>query len=125
MDDFNIDLLEYIDEDGKNVFHNWLNLLKDRAAQACIRVRLNRIRLGNFGDCKSVGGGVSELRVDYGHGYRVYFGRDGIKIVILLCGGSKKFQLKEQISKRFSLVKLKAGENFNQRNILNISRIEI
>jgi len=95
MHDFKIELLEYIDETGKNVFHKWLRSLKDRGARARIRVRLNRVRLGNFGDCKSIGGGVSELRVDYGPGYRVYLGRDGIKIVVLLCGGSKKSQSKD------------------------------
>ena len=54
--------------------------------------RLNRIRLGNFGDCKSVGSGVEELRIDFGPGYRVYYGRDGVLVVILLCGGSKRAQ---------------------------------
>jgi len=95
MNDFKIELLEYIDETGKNVFHKWLRSLKDRVARARIRVRLNRVRLGNFGDCKSIGGGVSELRVDYGLGYRIYIGRDGIKIDVLLCGGSKKSQSKD------------------------------
>jgi putative addiction module killer protein len=102
MDDFKIELLEYVDGDGKNIFHKWLRTLKDKAVRARIRVRLNRVRLGNFGDCKSIGGGVSELRVDYGPGYRIYFGRDGIKVVILLCGGSKKSQSKDiMLAKQF------------------------
>ena len=63
-----IQLLEYITEDGKNPFHKWLRSLKDRAARARIRVPLNRMRLGNFGDCKPVGKGVNEVRVDYGPG---------------------------------------------------------
>ena len=50
---------------------------------------LNRIRLGNFGDCKSIGGGLEELRIDFGPGYRVYYGREESLVVILLCGGSK------------------------------------
>jgi putative addiction module killer protein len=95
MDDSNIQLLEYVTEDGENPFHNWLNSLKDRATQARIRVRLNRVRLGNFGDCKPVGKGVSELRVDYGPGYRIYYGKSKTTIVILLCGGSKKTQSKD------------------------------
>ena len=88
-------LLEYITENGENPFHKWLNSLKDRAARARIRVRLNRIRLGNFGDCKLVGKGVNELRVDYGPGYRVYYGKFKTTIVILLCGGSKTSQSKD------------------------------
>lgn len=95
MDELKIEILEYVNEDGKNIFHDWLRSLKDKAARARIRVRLNRIRLGNLGDCKSVGSGVSELRVDYGPGYRIYFGRDGNKTVILLCRGSKKTQSKD------------------------------
>ena len=59
MNDFKIELLEYIDETGKNVFHKWFHSLKDRVARARIRVRLNRVRLGNFGDCKSIGGAES------------------------------------------------------------------
>ena len=79
-----------------NPFHRCLKLQKDRVARARIRVRLNRLRLGNFGDCKPVGKGVNELRVDYGPpGYRVYFGKSKATIVILLCGGSKKSQSKD------------------------------
>jgi len=102
MDDTNIQLLEYITEAGENPFHKWLNSLNDRAARARIRVRLNRVRLGNFGDCKSVGKGVNELRVDYGPGYRVYYGKSKTTIVILLCGGSKKSQPKNiQIAQEY------------------------
>jgi len=86
MDDSRIELREYLTEDGDNPFHKWLNSLKDRFARARIRVRLNRVRLGNFGDCKPVGKGVNELRVDYGPGYRVYYGKSEMTIVILLCG---------------------------------------
>ena len=90
-----IEVLEYLTENKKNPFRNWLEGLRDRQARAKIRVRLNRIRLGNFGDIKSVGNGVSELRITYGPGYRVYFGRKGNTVVILLIGGSKKTQSKD------------------------------
>jgi putative addiction module killer protein len=60
-----------------------------------VRARLNRIRLGDFGDRKSVGGGVDELRIDFGPGYRVYYGREGSSVVILLCGGNKRTQSRD------------------------------
>lgn len=87
-----IEILEYLTVGGQNPFRDWLEDLKDRQARARIRVRLNRIRLGNFGDCKSVGHGVSELRIPYGPGYRVYLGRQGNTVVILLYGGDKQTQ---------------------------------
>ena len=58
-------------------------------------MRLDRVSLGNFGDCRSVGEGVQELRIDYGPGYRVYFGQLGSTIVLLLCGGDKSTQAKD------------------------------
>jgi putative addiction module killer protein len=95
MSDTPIQLLEYLTENGRNPFRKWLEGLKDRQARARIRVRLNRIRLGNFGDCKSVGKGVSELRVPHGPGYRVYFGRKDNTVVILLYGGDKSTQSRD------------------------------
>lgn len=76
-------------------FRIWLARLADRQAVARIVVRLRRLELGNAGDTKSVGDGVSEMRIDYGPGYRVYFTRRGKTIVILLCGGDKKSQRKD------------------------------
>ena len=61
-------------------------------ARQRVRTRINRLRLGNFGDHQPVGDGVCELRIDYGPGYRVYYGRDGAEIVILLIGGDKRTQ---------------------------------
>ncbi|MCL4261740.1 MAG: type II toxin-antitoxin system RelE/ParE family toxin [Anaerolineae bacterium] len=90
-----IELLEYLTEDDRNPFREWLEGLRDQQARARIRIRLNRIRLGNFGDCKSVGSGISELRIPYGPGYRIYFGRKGDTVVILLYGGDKSTQSRD------------------------------
>jgi putative addiction module killer protein len=74
------------------VFAAWHAALRDREARVRITIRLRRLSLGNPGDVKSVGGGVSEMRIDYGPGYRVYFARRGDLIVVLLCGGDKRTQ---------------------------------
>ena len=79
-------------------FSEWLASLRDARAVGIVRARLNRIRLGNFGDCKSVGGGVEELRIDFGPGYRVYYGRDGALVVVLLCGGDKRTQARDVVT---------------------------
>jgi putative addiction module killer protein len=73
-------------------FHRWLGSLADRRAMARIVDRLKRVSNGNFGDVKPAGSGVSEMRIDYGPGYRVYFFRRGKELVVLLCGGDKKTQ---------------------------------
>jgi putative addiction module killer protein len=74
------------------VFSNWLRKLRDEKARARIQIRIRRLSLGNFGDVKPVGEGVSELRVDYGPGYRVYLQQQGNLLVLLLAGGSKRTQ---------------------------------
>lgn len=74
------------------VFAAWLERLKDRNARTRIQVRLDRLALGLAGDVKPVGSGVSELRVDYGPGYRVYFKQQGRELVLLLIGGDKRTQ---------------------------------
>jgi putative addiction module killer protein len=76
-------------------FADWLANLRDSRARARIAVRIRRIALGNYGDTKPVGDGVGELRVDYGPGYRVYFVRRGLEIIVLLCGGDKSTQSKD------------------------------
>ena len=86
---------EYLTENGMSPFAEWLHNLKDRQARAKIRVRLDRLALGNPGDIKSLGSSLAELRIDYGPGYRVYFGQEGESIVLLLCGGAKKTQHKD------------------------------
>ena len=87
-----IELLRYQREDGREPFGEWLNALRDKTAQARIRVRLLNLQANNFGDCESVGEGVIELRVHVGAGYRVYCGRHGNAVVLLLCGGDKRSQ---------------------------------
>ena len=86
------EIRNYLTVDGKNIFDEWLDSLRDRRAKAKIRARLDRVEDGNLGDCKPVGEGVFELRIDYGPGYRIYFGQEGITIIILLCGGDKSTQ---------------------------------
>lgn len=79
-------MLEIIKTD---VFDCWLTALRDRQARARIETRIRRLSLGNLGDVKPVGEGVSEMRIDHGPGYRIYFMRRGPVIVVLLCGGDK------------------------------------
>lgn len=74
------------------VFAEWFAGLRDRTARARITVRIRRLSLGNPGDVRAVGGGVSEMRIDYGPGYRVYFVWRGDTVVVLLCGGDKRRQ---------------------------------
>jgi putative addiction module killer protein len=73
-------------------YARWFERLKDREARSRILVRIRRLSLGNPGDVKSVGGGVSELRIEYGPGYRVYFVRRGEALIVLLGGGDKSTQ---------------------------------
>ena len=92
METFLRDIRLYVSRDGKVPFVQWLDSLKDRKARAKIRVRLDRVRFGNLGDHRALGHGLWELRVDYGPGYRVYFGQVGPTIVVLLGGGVKARQ---------------------------------
>ena len=73
-------------------FEKWFSELKDRQAQARITARISRLSLGNAGDVKPVGSGVSEMRIGYGPGYRVYYQQRGETIALLLCGGDKGTQ---------------------------------
>jgi putative addiction module killer protein len=86
-----IELLEFLDPSGKSPFARWFDNLNAVAA-ARVTIGLTRLRHGNFSNVESVGTGVSELKLDFGPGYRVYFGKDGERIVILLGGSAKKRQ---------------------------------
>ncbi len=75
-----------------DVFDRWLTELRDIRARARIEARIRRLSLGNPGDVKPVGEGISEMRIDYGPGYRVYYLKRGVVVVVLLCGGNKASQ---------------------------------
>jgi putative addiction module killer protein len=89
-----VQILEYLDAAGRNPYRNWFESL-DAQAAAKVTVALTRIELGNLSNAKGVGAGVQEFRIDSGPGYRVYFGRDGDRLVILLAGGTKSRQQKD------------------------------
>lgn len=89
-----IETKEYKTESGLSPFAEWFDILQDDVAPRVLTA-VQRMELGNFGDVKPVGEGVSERRLDFGPGYRIYFGRDGEKLVILLAGGTKKRQQKD------------------------------
>ena len=86
-----LDVREYLDAAGKSPFAKWLRALNVHAA-AKVATALARIADGNLSNVKPVGSGVLEYRIDFGPGYRIYFGRDGDRLVILLAGGTKKRQ---------------------------------
>lgn len=87
-----IEIRRYISAAGKDVFGEWLTRLTDLKARARVAVRIDRLAAGNFGDTKALGGGLHELRIDWGPGYRVYYGLIGKACVLLLCGGDKRKQ---------------------------------
>ena len=86
------DIQRYVTPNGTIPFDECFNSLRDTKAQVKIDTRLRRVSKGNLGDYRSVGEGVGELRINYGPGYRVYFGQVGTTIVLLLCGGDKSTQ---------------------------------
>jgi putative addiction module killer protein len=84
----------FVGKNGRSPFQEWFHGLKDERTQAVIINRINRLSLGNLGDCKKIGK-IFELRIDFGPGYRIYFGLEHQKIIILLSGGSKRTQKKD------------------------------
>lgn len=98
---------------GQCPFDAWFNNLREMHTRAKILTRIDRLKLGNFGDCKSLGDGVSELRIHYGPGIRIYYSKIGNKIILLLCGGDKGSQRKD-ISKAKEYLKeyqIREGKN--------------
>lgn len=90
------DIRIFQDQRGREPFTQWAQSLS-RQYRARVFARLDRVETGNLGDCKSVGGGVFELRLSFGAGYRIYFGEVGATVVVLLCGGDKSSQKKDVV----------------------------
>jgi len=88
-------IYEYTDEQGESPYGQWLGALRDGRAKAKIIMQVDKIELGLFGDVEPIGEGLSELRIHYGPGYRVYYGKEGQKVYLLLCGGDKSTQSKD------------------------------
>jgi putative addiction module killer protein len=91
------------------VFAEWMDGLRDIRARAKIVARIDRMALGNAGDVEPVGEGVSELRIHYGPGYRVYFTRRGLTLVVLLCGGDKSTQARDIRAAKLLAAELEPG----------------
>ena len=87
-----MNIIHYITQNGMDVYQEWVDSLRDSRAKIAILRRIDRAVLGNFGDHKSCREGVSEMRVDVGPGYRVYYFQHGQTLIVLLCGGDKRSQ---------------------------------
>ena len=90
-----MEVRHYLDPQGRDVYQAWVDGLKDQVGRKAVVRRVLRIELGNFGDHKFVRDGVSELRIDVGPGYRLYYAQDGDRVVLLLCGGDKGTQQRD------------------------------
>lgn len=88
-------VIVYADKNCREPFTDWLNGLRDQKGRRAVLQRIGRLEQGLYGDCEPVGGGVLELRMFLGPGYRIYFGEEDDHIVVLLCGGSKQAQSKD------------------------------
>jgi len=104
-----ITVRHHILENGTDPFANWLDALKDTRGKAKIQINIDRMSLGNFGNCKGLSDGISELKIDFGPGYRVYYGRIGSLVILLLCGGDKGSQKKDIITAKKHWLEYKKG----------------
>jgi len=103
-----VEIRHYISQGGNDVFDDWLSQLPDIRTQAKVVTRINRLAAGNFGDCKSLGQALYELRIDWGPGYRVYYAMIGQARVLILCGGDKRTQVPDIVKAREYLSDYKA-----------------
>ena len=87
-----VSILHYCTIEGRFPYREWVESIADKVVRAAVLARVDRLAFGAFGDWKMLGHGVCELRVHIGAGHRIYFGRDGRTVVILLCGGDKRSQ---------------------------------
>lgn len=90
-----IEIEFYRTASGRNPFDDWFESILEMHTRSKILTRLDRLKLGNFGDCKAIGDGLAELRIHYGPGIRVYYSKIGNKVILLLCGGEKSSQTKD------------------------------
>ena len=90
-----IEIQYYRDPNGRQPFIDWFKSIRDRNTRNRVERRLKRLEDGNFGDCQSVGGGIFELRLHFGPGYRIYFGQIDNRLILLLCGGDKTSQQRD------------------------------
>lgn len=86
------DIQDYVTQEGKDPFKDWIASLADRMARARLLARVQRMAAGNFGNCRPLDAGVWELKIDHGPGYRVYYARAGSRLILLLTGGDKRRQ---------------------------------
>ncbi|QEG36808.1 type II toxin-antitoxin system RelE/ParE family toxin [Bythopirellula goksoeyrii] len=110
-----IQVIEYIDEAEKNPFADWLAKLTDKA-HAKVVSAIYLMKAGNFGDVKPVGGGVSERRIHWGPGLRIYFARDGSKLILLLGGGTKSRQTKDINNAKAAWAEYKSRKKNDESN---------
>jgi putative addiction module killer protein len=103
-----IDIREFLDESGVSLFARWFDALNAVAA-ARVTIALTRLGQGNFSNVEGVGGGVYELKIDFGPGYRVYFGKDGERLVILVGGSAKKRQATAIAAAKLAWAEYKRG----------------
>jgi putative addiction module killer protein len=108
------EIRRYITNKGKVPFAEWLDSLRDQKAKTIIDKRLNRVSKGNLGEYRSLGEGVYELKIDFGPGYRIYFGQIGKVIILLLCGGDKSTQDQDIRQAIDYLQDYRSRENANQ-----------